>query len=586
MSMGMPEAIRLRMMKVFLTNVEGMIMKNINYILSIAAIAAMAAACSVEPQTPETPAENEVTISIIATLENDETKTFITNDSEGYHAYWSKGDVLAIAIDDGYSSRKSFTNQSEDGETANFTGNVKDLSTGNHVLTGFYPKDITVNRSNAAFDITIPDNQTIPSLNTFDKTADILIAKPTTVTIDGSDITTVDIPFRRAGCILKIILEDNTTESLLAGLKVSSITIASASDVFTGRSLKCYIDGSSDDVLVTNNTNSKKTLTVNYAGNDFEINGENAAYAIVAPNKFSAGAELSIDVVTNDPDVTIHKVVTPSSDITLNAGKVKPLRVKLNNADVNVNIDPTLTLSTNLIEGIAAAGGEFTLENAYSFSNCSESDIVITCDGTVVTAASISGGTITYTVSQNTDSEDHNGTISLKLNTESDSDFRVITVNQRYEGQAVVKHQYVFYVSNGVVVQTKDGEACDYFTTSGTSLLKDFTKNSYFGTASYTIGDLTLDQAKKIDNNNNVSFTTDVASSIKFYGASRSTTETAATLSLITNSSNTDLAKINLTVTNGISDLVEGSYDSTAGTTYTFKKNKEVGLFYIVVTEL
>lgn len=586
MSMGMPEAIRLRMMKVFLTNVEGMIMKNINYILSIAAIAAMAAACSVEPQTPETPAENEVTISIIATLENDETKTFITNDSEGYHAYWSKGDVLAIAIDDGYSSRKSFTNQSEDGETANFTGNVKDLSTGNHVLTGFYPKDITVNRSNAAFDITIPDNQTIPSLNTFDKTADILIAKPTTVTIDGSDITTVDIPFRRAGCILKIILEDNTTESLLAGLKVSSITIASASDVFTGRSLKCYIDGSSDDVLVTNNTNSKKTLTVNYAGNDFEINGENAAYAIVAPNKFSAGAELSIDVVTNDPDVTIHKVVTPSSDITLNAGKVKPLRVKLNNADVNVNIDPTLTLSTNLIEGIAAAGGEFTLENAYSFSNCSESDIVITCDGTVVTAASISGGTITYTVSQNTDSEDHNGTISLKLNTESDSDFRVITVNQRYEGQAVVKHQYVFYVSNGVVVQTKDGEACDYFTTSGTSLLKDFTKNSYFGTASYTIGDLTLDQAKKIDNNNNVSFTTDVASSIKFYGASRSTSETAATLSLITNNSTTDLVKLSLTVTNGVSDLVEGSYDSTAGTTYTFKKNKEVGLFYIVVTEL
>lgn len=366
------------------------------------------------PQGPEEPSANEITLSIKATLENSASKTYLTHDSEGYHANWNKDDLLGIAIDNAYGSRKTFTNQSEDGAEANFTGSVS-VTAGTHTLSGFYPKDITCNRSDASFEFTIPVTQTLPSLNSFDKTADLLIAKPVSVTIDDTSLTSVDMPFRRAACILKVIPEDNTTDGLLNGLKLKSVSITSASDIISGRSLKCYIDGSKEDEFVPDK--GSKTVTANYNGNDFEIDGTNAAFIIVTPEKMSAGVSLTIDIITDNDAVTIHKIVTPSNDIALNAGKVKPLRVKLNDSDVEIQSEPSLTLNVSSDLNKDVNGGTFTIEGAYSLINCNDSDVTISADGDLINPAnvSISNGNVTYSLAVNETGNSLNGWIGLNL---------------------------------------------------------------------------------------------------------------------------------------------------------------------------
>lgn len=68
-------------------------------------------------------------------------------------------------------------------------------------------------------------------------------------------------------------------------------------------------------------------------------------------------------------------------------------------------VDPaakTITREKASITGVAAAGTTATETGVYSLSNATDSDLTATPDGTVVTAASVSGGSLTYTVATNT----------------------------------------------------------------------------------------------------------------------------------------------------------------------------------------
>lgn len=429
-------------------------MKKIYYTLFAVAAVVAAASCADVIESPEAPVSDEVTLTINASIDNS-TKTYIAHDGSAYLAYWSNKDVLAIAIDDGYGSRKKFTNQSADGEDGSFTGSITGLTAGKHTLSGFYPEGYTVNRSEASFEITIPTAQTIPSLGTFDKSADFLVAKPIEIDTEA-EVTSVDMQFRRAGCILKIIPIDNTTESLLDGLKVSSITITSASDIITGRSLKCYIDESNEDKLVSGK--GSKSLTVNYAGNDFTINGSNAAYAIVTPNKLSGGVELTIDVVTDNEQVVIHKTVTPSDDILLNASMVKPLKIKINDADVTIN-NSSIDLDVDSVEVSQESATNLTVANAYTLTNCTDADVTVSYDGSVVTGASVADGTITYSVSANSGYARH-GWIGVTV------------------GTMAVQKMDVFQLGNGFSWNFNDSNWADAFSavaSSGTEANFDMT---------------------------------------------------------------------------------------------------------------
>ena len=62
----------------------------------------------------------------------------------------------------------------------------------------------------------------------------------------------------------------------------------------------------------------------------------------------------------------------------------------------------TITREKASITGVSAAGGTSTESGVYSLTNATDSDLTATPDGTVVTAASVSGGALTYTVAANT----------------------------------------------------------------------------------------------------------------------------------------------------------------------------------------
>lgn len=152
--------------------------------------------------------------------------------------------------------------------------------------------------------------------------------------------------------------------------------------------------------------------------------------------------------------------------------------------------------------------------------------------------------------------------------------------------EAPGSHSYVFYMNNdsGSVVQLKDGEACDYFTVTGSSKLQ-CSASGYFGVESYTVDDLTLKYAKKIDSSNGVSFTARAgySSTARFYCASRNT-NTTATMNLLEGTAKKKT--LSLTWTDNKADLIDsGEITLTPEAVYSFSKSGEVGLFYVVVTE-
>lgn len=75
----------------------------------------------------------------------------------------------------------------------------------------------------------------------------------------------------------------------------------------------------------------------------------------------------------------------------------------------------TITREKASITGVAAAGVTATETGVYSLTNATDSDLEVTPDGTVVTAASVSGGSLTYTVAPNTGSE-RDGSVTISVN--------------------------------------------------------------------------------------------------------------------------------------------------------------------------
>jgi len=138
------------------------------------------------------------------------------------------------------------------------------------------------------------------------------------------------------------------------------------------------------------------------------------------------------------------------TDTKLELGKIYDLGTPV------ISTDPELTLNKNSVSGISAeAANDLTIAEAYTLNNCSDSDVTVTYDETVVTAASISGGTVTYSVSANTGSA-RDGWIGLAL---AGGDVQKITVSQLASGAT---EDYIWNFSTtewqaALVAQANDG---------------------------------------------------------------------------------------------------------------------------------
>lgn len=380
--------------------------------------------------------EVELTINVKAEDASD-TKTYIEKVGSTYTPYWSNGDKLCIMNSSDFSSKKTFTNGAASGSAASFTGTVS-LADGDNTLVGFYPQNVNkIDRSGSTYKLSWVNNdiQTIPLLTTFDPLHDIMVAKPLVVHSDGAtEKTSVEMQFKRIMAVIKVILVDNTTKGYLDAAHVTSVKLTSSTVNLAGRI--CFDAASADAVVSSIDGTTSTSVTANYAGGDYSIDGINAAYIIVPPVTLASGTTLTIDVVTDDATLTISKAVALPKDFVFAEGMVTPLTVSITDACVAKAVGAVLSLSVTSVDGISYTGAAGnTISSAYSMSLGDESGVDVTVDGTVVTAASISGGTITYTTSTNPDCS-RTGWIGLE------------------DGSAVVQKVYVNQSHNPSTVDT------------------------------------------------------------------------------------------------------------------------------------
>ena len=223
--------------------------------------------------------------------------------------------------------------------------------------------------------------------------------------------------FRHGSAYFKIKITDEN---------VDSVIISTSGARFSGRpqynldGSYSNIQGAKDDVVLA----PESGVLENGATYYIPVLCKNSSIKTLTVKAFNHNGKTS--VVSTDK----------KSSVKLELGKVYDLGAP------NINTDPILKLTKTTIDGIAAdAATGLNSDGAYTLSNCTDSDVAVTFDGTVVTAASIDGGTVTFSVSANT-GDAREGWIGLAV---PGGAVQKITVNQLAAG---AKEHYLWDFSS------------------------------------------------------------------------------------------------------------------------------------------
>ena len=185
----------------------------------IPALLLLAAAVSCQREKNVDPKE---AVEITVTAGVPETRTYIENDGTAWIPYWNTGDVLGVMVDEDYGSNVSLTNTAEPGRTGSFSGTLKEgVTDGEHTLTAWYPKALRVGRAESVLKYLLAEEQTLPSLTSFDPDMDLLVGMPATFVVTDRKANVDNMRFRRVFTVVKVTLKDEST--LLAGKKVSRV---------------------------------------------------------------------------------------------------------------------------------------------------------------------------------------------------------------------------------------------------------------------------------------------------------------------------------------------------------------------------
>ncbi len=265
-------------------------------------------------------------VAITVTAGIPETRTFIENDGTAWIPYWNQGDTLAVMVDGAYEKPNSLRNTAENGRTATFTGTLKDVADGEHVLTAWYPKGLKAGRAESVHKYVLATEQKLPSLTTFDPAMDLLVGMPATFTVADGKANVDNMRFRRVFTVVKVTLKDEST--LLAGKKVSRVALTAAATL-TG---KANVEITTGDI--TKWETPSATVAGNYAGDDFTMDGNHSAFLIVNPATLAAGSILTVDVTTDDDNLLISKSVTLPKEVVFAENKVTSLNFTLTDDNV------------------------------------------------------------------------------------------------------------------------------------------------------------------------------------------------------------------------------------------------------------
>ncbi len=233
------------------------------YLFSAIAISAMAfTACTEQPINPVEPNQETVTINFISGNELDATKTYIDADN---NVFWNaSGEYLKIfeTIDSQTKAVESKAGVvSEDGTTASFSAEFTPNTEGtSYAYNAVYPASSwniinqTDNTNVSNLKVATPETQN-PTLSSFDPAADLLIAKPISLTEQPSASDNLTLKFARAIAVGKLQITD-----LPDGQVVTSIQITTSDAALTGRSYVNLTDGEVTKYGYSGNANDKVTL--------------------------------------------------------------------------------------------------------------------------------------------------------------------------------------------------------------------------------------------------------------------------------------------------------------------------------------
>ena len=525
-------------------------MKKILYIIASAAV--LFSACEKEQNIlPALEGQNDlVTQSFTVSAPN--TKTSL----DGLEVIWSEGDeinVIEVDSQGNFIAERDFTLDSGAGSSsAVFVGEV---ASSDNTFYAIYPnvklyEQPTIVNDETIVDIKKPNNdQTAEAVeNGFDSSLAFM-----TAICDNNSFT-----FRHAVAFLKLIVKNDDIKSI-------RITVGGGARIF-GRPSIVLSTGKPSAVNGTNA--STNYITVSPKSGSF-VNGSFYLVPITIKPNNSLGA---VTLTATDQNGTNSILSATLNSLKPEAGIV----YNIGAPEFSFDTTPTIELNKTVVEGITADGGTFSISNAYKLSFCSDSDVIVDCDGSIITAANISDGNINYTISENTGSG-RSGWITLGL---SDEDVQTVTVNQLAAG--VESSIYWFYYdksSSNNLVNTGSR-----FSTTGGGTVDCTGADDNFGVTGFDIEGLTCSRGFKLNSGASVSFivTEGCTASISLYYAARK--KSTSSPSIKVTKPNGDVYTNDSFNTFGTITYTE--LDNCTSGNYTIERgNGELGLFLIKVVE-
>lgn len=286
--------------------------------MSVAAAAMAFISCEKvnEEDAPAAPSEGTIPVSI----STGEIETKTSYDPEAKQIYWISNDKLGV-IDETAENNYQFTQAAYDGTklTTTFTGTVGE--TGKHYA--YYPYNATLTDGTGP-KVSLSDWQVMPSTGSFNADADILVSEEFNVAASGSNSIST-LRFRRLGAFIDIQFKAGPSLTMdLTSEAINNVTITAESDLVG----ECVLNPKTGELGGI--SNGSHSVYVGRAATALVYSSH--TFAGVYPQTLAAGSKLIIEAELNNHK--IHKEVTvPAGGITLKAGHIQPLKIKLNDED-------------------------------------------------------------------------------------------------------------------------------------------------------------------------------------------------------------------------------------------------------------
>lgn len=271
-----------------------------------------------------------------AAVQDETSKTYISDYDGEYYNYWSIDDHMKVYFDQVNPSRSYVLTNNLFALGCCFKGNVTETE-GDHTMYGFYPAEALVagteNASAKTVELAIPAVQE-PIWGGSDPLADLLVMKPEQKTVAGTSVKFEDVNFARIGAVVKVVVNDKEKNGELFSDNITSLSIKTASTAITGAA---RVSLETAEVSAWNSTGTEAVAKYK-ASDTFTVNGTNALFFILKPAVIPAGETVEF-VLTTDAH-TASKKVTLTEPMVFREGKLTVINVLYTADEVKGGDDP------------------------------------------------------------------------------------------------------------------------------------------------------------------------------------------------------------------------------------------------------